>query len=84
MEETQAYIAQRLGFAGWNGEQIFDPSSLTVIHQYSSGIPRVVNLICEHCLVNAFIDEKKTITPEMVRAVIRDHELDDFPVAREA
>jgi type II secretory pathway predicted ATPase ExeA len=82
VEETGDYIAQRLRIAGSNGEQIFDPLSLAVIHRYSSGIPRVVNLICEHCLVNAFIDEKKIVTPEMVEAVVRDNDLDDFPVPR--
>jgi general secretion pathway protein A len=82
LEETRTYVAQRLRMAGWNGDPIFDPRALATIHRHSSGIPRVVNLICEHCLVNAFIDEKKIITSKMVDAVVRDHDLDDFPVSK--
>ena len=81
MEETKAYIAQRLHIAGSNGEQIFDNDALAAIHRHSAGIPRVVNLICEHCLVNAFIDEKKLIGPTMVEAVARDYDLDDYTVS---
>jgi len=79
LDETKAYVAERMRLAGWNGEPIFDPQSLVVIHRYSAGIPRVVNLICEHCLVNAYIDEKRSITPKMVEAVVRDHDLQDSP-----
>jgi len=79
LDETKAYVAERMRLAGWNGEPIFDPQSLVVIHRYSAGIPRVVNLICEHCLVNAYIDEKRSITPKMVEAVVRDHDLEDPP-----
>jgi hypothetical protein len=41
------------------------------------GIPRVVNLICEHCLVSAFVDQKPTITGQIVDAVAGDFDLSD-------
>jgi len=47
------------------------------IHRYSNGIPRVVNLICEHCLVSAFVDQQNTVGAEMVDAVARDFDLGD-------
>ena len=47
------------------------------IHRYSLGIPRVVNLLCEHCLVSAFVDQKKMIVAEVVDAVARDFDLGD-------
>src|SRR5450755_4614645 len=76
-EETKAYIQQRLRIAGGNGKPIFSPEAVTAIHRYSNGIPRVVNLICEHCLVSAFVDQQKTILPAVVDAVARDFDLDD-------
>jgi general secretion pathway protein A len=76
-EETKAYIQQRLRIAGSNGHPIFDAEALVSIHRYSSGIPRVVNLICEHCLVSAFVDQKKLVTPAIVDAVARDFDLED-------
>jgi general secretion pathway protein A len=77
MEETKAYIQQRLRIAGSDGRQIFDPEALVGVHKYSMGIPRVVNLICEHCLVSAFVDQKPTITGQIVDAVAGDFDLSD-------
>jgi general secretion pathway protein A len=77
LEETQAYVAQRLRIAGSNGQQVFDPEALLAIHRYANGIPRVVNLICEHCLVSAFVDQHKLVTTNVVDAVARDFDLGD-------
>jgi general secretion pathway protein A len=77
LEETKAYVAQRLRIAGSNGQQIFDPECVTLIHRYASGIPRVVNLLCEHCLVSGFVDQQKVIKSEVVEAVARDFDLSD-------
>ncbi len=77
LEETRAYIQQRLRIAGSNGTQIFEPEAMLAIHRYSSGIPRVINLICEHCLVSAFVDQQKVIVPAVVDNVARDFDLGD-------
>ena len=77
LDETRAYIQQRLRIAGANGQPIFESDALTAIHRYSNGIPRVVNLICEHCLVSAFVDQQKTVGIGIVEAVARDFDLGD-------
>ena len=77
LEETKAYIQQRLRIAGSNGQQIFDPEAVIAIHRYASGIPRVINLLCEHCLVSAFVDQQKIILPAVVDGVARDFDLND-------
>ena len=41
------------------------------------GIPRVINLLCEHCLVSAFVDQKKMVALEIVDSVARDFDLAD-------
>lgn len=81
LEETKAYVAQRLRIAGSNGQPIFDTEALVAIHRYSDGIPRVVNLLCEHCLVSGFVDQQKLIAREVVEAVARDFDLSDGPAA---
>jgi general secretion pathway protein A len=75
LEETRAYIQQRLRIAGSNGTEIFSPVAVTAVHGYATGIPRVINLICEHCLVSAFVDQQKVIGPQVVEAVARDFDL---------
>ncbi len=84
LEETRAYVAQRLRIAGSNGQQIFDPEALALIHRYSAGIPRVVNLICEHCLVSAFVDHEKVIRSSVVEAVARDFDLGETSISNKA
>jgi hypothetical protein len=81
LEETKAYVQQRLRIAGSNGQQIFDPESVVAIHRYANGIPRVINLLCEHCLVSAFVDQQKVIAPAVVDGVARDFDLGDGTAA---
>jgi type II secretory pathway predicted ATPase ExeA len=77
LDETKVYVQQRLRIAGSNGQQIFEPEALVAIHRYSSGIPRVINLLCEHCLVSAFVDQQKVIAPTVVDSVAKDFDLGD-------
>jgi general secretion pathway protein A len=77
LEETKAYVHQRLRIAGSNGQQIFEPEAVANVHRYASGIPRVINLLCEHCLVSAFVDQQKVIGPAVVDVVARDFDLSD-------
>lgn len=77
LEETKAYVHQRLRIAGSNGHMIFEPEALSAIHRYSNGIPRVVNLLCEHCLVGAFVDQQKTVSVAAVESVAREFDLGD-------
>jgi len=81
LDETRAYITQRLRIAGSNGDMIFDPDSTLALYRYSMGIPRVINLLCEHCLVSAFVDQKKTVTVDVVNSVARDFDLGDGTAA---
>jgi general secretion pathway protein A len=77
LEETNAYIQQRLRIAGSNGDAIFEPEAVVALFRYSGGVPRVINLLCEHCLVSAFVDQKKTVAAEIVDGVARDFDLSD-------
>ncbi|HEY1678900.1 MAG TPA: AAA family ATPase [Candidatus Sulfotelmatobacter sp.] len=81
LDETIAYVQQRLRIAGSDGKEIFAPEALIAIHKYASGIPRVINLVCEHCLVSAFVDQQKNITSEVVDTVARDFDLADNHIA---
>jgi type II secretory pathway predicted ATPase ExeA len=80
LDETQAYVAQRLRIAGNNGRTIFDPQAVALIHRCATGIPRVINLLCEHALVSAFVDQQPVILPAVVEAVARDFDMGDNAV----
>jgi len=77
-DETAQYISRRLKVAGANGHVIFSPESIQNIHQYSRGIPRVINLLCEHALISSFVDQSKTVPAQTVEAVAREFELHEI------
>jgi len=75
-EQTHDYIAERLRIAGACGELIFSPQTVDTIHLYSLGIPRVVNLLCEHSLINAYAEHQRPISPKIVEEVAHEFQLD--------
>lgn len=74
--ETEGYILSRLRIAGSDGQPIFAPEAVEAIHKYSRGIPRMVNVLCEHSLINAFADQRRPVTAQVVTAVAQDFELE--------
>jgi general secretion pathway protein A len=81
-KETQEYITERLKIAGASGDPIFSASAVDAIHVYSLGIPRVVNLLCEHSLVNGFADQQRPIQSKIVEEVAQEFQLDEVePIA---
>jgi general secretion pathway protein A len=76
-EQTNDYIIERLRIAGASGEVVFSPEAVEVIHQYSVGIPRVVNLLCEHSLINAYVEQQRPITAKTVEDVAHEFQLDE-------
>ena len=72
--QTQEYISARLKTAG-STEAIFSPDSVRMIYNASGGIPRVINLICENCLIFAYVEQSREITPALVSVVIQDLKL---------
>jgi general secretion pathway protein A len=82
LEETFGYIAERLRIAGANGEPIFSKEAIETVHTYSCGIPRVVNLLCEHSMINAYVDSLRPVPAHVVEEVAREFQLDEIaPVA---
>ena len=72
--EAQAYIFHRLKVAGADGSLKFSRKALQVIHEYSGGIPRVVNIVCDNALLLGFVQETRKISEQIVAEVIRDLE----------
>src|ERR1700761_4334661 len=82
LEETFGYIAERLRIAGAQGEPIFSKEAIQTVHVYSRGIPRVVNLLCEHALINAYVDHLRPVPAHLVEEVAREFQLDEIePIA---
>jgi general secretion pathway protein A len=77
-EETQAYVAERLRIAGAT-KRIFDPAAIDQVYRHAKGIPRLINLICEHALIRAYVEQVTTVSPHIVEAIAVELELDHHP-----
>jgi general secretion pathway protein A len=73
-EEVKAYIRRRLELAGANshGAALFSDKAFEVIHRFSLGIPRLINVICENSLILGYGGQVNQITPEIVEEVAKD------------
>ncbi|HEU4936670.1 MAG TPA: AAA family ATPase [Vicinamibacterales bacterium] len=66
-EETSAYIAHRLTIAGGGVAVSFAPKAIDLVHKFTGGIPRLINLICDRALLGGYSARTNRITPEMVK-----------------
>jgi general secretion pathway protein A len=82
LEETRQYVQARLHTAGADGPCIFASDAVGAAHFYSRGIPRVINLLCEHALVNASVEQIQPVPARFVTEVASEFQFDDIrPVA---
>ena len=65
-EEVGRYIRERMKIAGSKKPNIFDPDSIELIYQYSAGIPRQINNLCDNALLSAYSAGKQKITRSMI------------------
>jgi general secretion pathway protein A len=64
--ELRAYVSERLRFAGLSGPSPFTLEALDEVLCHSSGVPRLVNLICDASLGVGYRMQVRTIHAEVV------------------
>lgn len=74
-KETTEYIQHRLRVAGAT-PLLFTEESIRLIHNESRGSPRVINQLCDNCLLFAFGRRSAQVTPDIVRESISHMRLD--------
>ncbi len=70
--ETRAYIQHRLDLVGWQGDPSITDAAFALIHEYSGGIPRKINTLCDRLLLLGFLAEKHQFDRADVQEVIDD------------
>ena len=63
--ELPSYISFRLSVAGCRNE-LFSPAAVKRIYHYSKGVPRLINLLCDRCLLGVFATDQHMVTPKVV------------------
>jgi general secretion pathway protein A len=72
--EVARYVQHRLQVSGGNGTPCFTWAALWRIYQYSKGIPRLVNALCDKALLAGFVNQCQRISYRMVGQAIRELE----------
>jgi len=73
LDETTKYIQHRIKVAGGD-EDLFTPDTYPLIWRSTSGVPRLINVLCGMALVYAFADFKDRVDIEVINLVLKDKE----------
>ena len=73
-EEVGDYIRHRLEVAGAGGRIQWASEALVLIHRYSHGVPRLINVLCDKALLAGYVAESFTIESNLVQRAIADLE----------
>src|SRR5499427_4080666 len=65
--ETAQYITHRMSVAGAAHTVMWSRRALRLIHHYTGGIPRRINLLCDRVLMTAFVRETHRVNASIVR-----------------
>jgi general secretion pathway protein A len=72
--EVGHYIRHRLEYAGAKGRPEFTRFALWRVFNYSRGIPRLINAVCDKALLAGFVEQSDRINYRMVGCAIRELE----------
>jgi type II secretory pathway predicted ATPase ExeA len=71
LEETWQYIRHRLEAAGGD-PNLFDTKACAAVYYYTSGTPRLINVLCDTALVYGFGEQKQRIDVDIICEVVRE------------
>lgn len=71
-DETETYIKHRLNKVGWAGDPAFSQSLYPLIHKFSEGIPRRINLICSRLFLHGCVEQKHALGVQDLKEVIQE------------
>ena len=72
LAEAAAYISSRISTAGGESSRMFTREAVEAIHQYSQGIPRTINVICDNALLGGLAAGRPLVDSRIVLDVVRD------------
>ena len=75
LPDTAAYIASRIRTAGGDPANIFTRQAVTLIHEFSRGLPRTISVMCDNALMSGFALDQRPVDGDIVLEVCRDFDL---------
>ena len=68
-------LPSRITAAGGVPAKMFTREAVILIHEYSRGIPRTINVIADNALLGGFAKGQRLVTRDLVREVCRDFDI---------
>ena len=65
-DDVANYVNHRLHRAGAKGA-LFDRACIAVLFRLTGGVPRLINLVCQHSLLATYSTGAKTVSPKLVK-----------------
>ena len=75
-EDTEHYIHHRIGVAGGHAATIFPSDACREVHRLTHGIPREINTVCSQALLNAFVEDARSVGAKHVTAAANEIEFE--------
>ena len=79
-DEIKSYICHRLEIAGSNGRIEFSNEAINIISRFSSGTPRLINMICDRALLAGFVSQTQKIDFNIIKKCVE--ELDSYALGQ--
>src|SRR5688500_9426145 len=79
IDETRDYIRTRLRIAGARDLNIFAEPAVRRIAEYAGGIPRIVNIVCDHALLIGYADQTRQVRREIIDRAVKYLEDGELP-----
>ena len=74
LKETRAYVEHRIEVASGKARNLITPAAHKRIYNYSGGIPRLINIVCDRAFLAAYVEQQKRITSGIVQKAVRELE----------
>mgnify|MGYP006271165357 CR=1 FL=1 len=77
-DETEAYVRHRLEVVGWRGDPAISRAVYPLVHRFSEGIPRRINLICSRLFLHCAVEQRHKITVSDMREALGELQGEDL------
>lgn len=83
LAETKSYIQHRLLKSGWKGSPAFQNEIFEVIHNFTTGIPRKINMFCDRLLIMGCLEELESLGRTEANEIILELQQEFAPMTSE-
>lgn len=82
-DECQSYVESRLQQVSWQNDPQFTPEAYKIIHEYTEGIPRRINMLCDRVLLFSCLEERHVVDEKVLAEVTNElqSEISGKPIA---